>query len=93
MSLSNLCTMAYDDEEEHSCVKVLSSGTDFYALLMKREEILLQVHYSKKEHKIHLLEGKLADSLKSPSMSDAQKMERCSETLSQAIKHYDLATY
>jgi hypothetical protein len=83
MGIRNLNTIDFDDFGKQLSIKILSIHHDLYAVWIEQGNIVIRIHYSKKENQIKLLEGSLGEVIKTSCYSEEQKISKCTE----AIQH------
>lgn len=86
MALNKLDTTMFDDLTNQVSIKVLSSHHELYAIWKEKDEVVMQIHYCKKSQKLNLLDGSLGLAIDCSSLTEEQKICRCSDALEKAIR-------
>lgn len=78
----------YDNNQKQLFVKVVSEHDKFLAILMEKNELILEVHYHKNLQQFVQLNGSLGEKLKESNLSDSIKLERILEVLNNKLWDY-----
>lgn len=89
MEFNKIENIEFEDLSKQLAIKVLSNKNDLYAMWIEKDKVIMQIHYSKKENEIKLLEGTIGEAIKSSSLSEEQKIFRCTEALQHALWEYN----
>ncbi len=85
MGLNQLDTTMLDDLTKQISIKVLSNHDGVYATWTEKDQVIMNLHYCKQTHELQLLEGSLGVSIQESSLSEEQKIFKCSEALEKVI--------
>lgn len=85
MALSNFKTIDVDNIDKQLSIKVLSNLSDLYVVWIEQEKLVLQIHYSKKEKQLKLIDGSIGKSINAAPFTEQQKIFLCAEALRQAL--------
>lgn len=78
----------YDNKENNLFIKVISEKEKFFAVIVEKNELVLEVHYQKNLEHFAILNGSLGTKLQSSNFDSSQKLERVLEVLHNKLWDY-----
>lgn len=75
----------FENAEKQIVVKVLSNENKFYAIWIEKDELVMEIAYSKVEQKINTIEGTLGKNINKAHLSELEKIARCTEALDHVL--------
>ena len=78
----------FENTEKQIAVKVLSNEDNFYAIWIKKDSLVMEISYSKKDQTINILDGTLGKSINESKLTEKEKISRCAEALEHVLWEY-----